>query len=102
MPLPYFHQCIITPAGIGACAHRGAGRSAAAKLAVVGQAEAAAAEALLKRMSAAKINSIFTHLRKLAQHPLLVRASYTDAKVAELARLAHQKCASSLEYPTNL
>jgi len=60
---------------------------------VVGQAEAAAAEDLLKRMSAAKVNSIFTHLRKLAQHPLLVRSTYTDAKVAELARLAHQKCA---------
>ena len=29
-----------------------------------------------------------------AQHPLLVRSTYTDAKVAELARLAHQKCAS--------
>ena len=28
-----------------------------------------------------------------AQHPLLVRSTYTDAKVAELARLAHQKCA---------
>jgi SWI/SNF-related matrix-associated actin-dependent regulator 1 of chromatin subfamily A len=75
------------------------GRSAAAKLAVVGEAEAAAAEALLKRMSAAKVNSIFTHLRKLAQHPLLVRASYTDAKVAELARLAHQKCVSNLVAP---
>jgi len=60
---------------------------------VVGRAEAAAAEDLLKRMSAAKVNSIFTHLRKLAQHPLLVRSTYTDAKVAELARLAHQKCA---------
>ena len=47
-------------------------------------------------MSAAKINSIFTHLRKLAQHPLLVRSSYTDAKVAELARLAHQKCAPDI------
>ena len=43
------------------------GKAAAAKLAAVGQAEAAAAEDLLKRMSAAKVNSVFTHLRKLAQ-----------------------------------
>ena len=37
---------------------------------------------------ALQVNNIFTHLRKVAQHPLLVRSSFKDSMVAAMARIA--------------
>lgn len=48
----------------------------------------AAVERFLKSVGAKKINHMFTHLRKIAQHPLLIRHHYDDAKVEEIARKA--------------
>ena len=31
---------------------------------------------------------MFTHLRKIAQHPLLIRANYTDEAVEDIAAKA--------------
>ena len=39
--------------------------------------------------------NVFTHLRKIAQHPLLVRRLFSDERVTEMAKLAHARCASS-------
>jgi SWI/SNF-related matrix-associated actin-dependent regulator 1 of chromatin subfamily A len=47
-------------------------------------------EKLIRTLGAKKINHMFTHLRKIAQHPLLVRASYTDDRVAEIAHKAFE------------
>lgn len=41
------------------------------------------------------MNNIFTHLRKVAQHPLLVRSSFKDSMVAAMARIAASRCALS-------
>ncbi|KAK9819591.1 hypothetical protein WJX72_000080 [[Myrmecia] bisecta] len=49
------------------------------------------AERWIKRLGKQKINNMFTHLRKIAQHPLLVRHAFSDARVAEMARLAHAR-----------
>jgi SWI/SNF-related matrix-associated actin-dependent regulator 1 of chromatin subfamily A len=48
----------------------------------------ASAQALLAKLGSSRISNIFTHLRKIAQHPLLVRNHYTDEKVAEMAAIA--------------
>ena len=47
-----------------------------------------AVEKFMKTLGAKKINHMFTHLRKIAQHPLLVRHNYDDAKVEEIASKA--------------
>jgi len=49
-----------------------------------------AVEKFMKNIGSKKINHMFTHLRKVAQHPLLVRHHYDDAKVAEIAAKAFQ------------
>lgn len=49
-----------------------------------------ALEKFMKTLGAKKINHMFTHLRKIAQHPLLVRHNYDDAKVEEIATKAFQ------------
>ncbi len=38
-------------------------------------------EMLLAKLGSQRVNNIFTHLRKVAQHPLLVRNLYTDEQV---------------------
>lgn len=48
----------------------------------------AAVERFFKMLGAKKINHMFTHLRKIAQHPLLIRHHYDDAKVEEIAKKA--------------
>jgi hypothetical protein len=40
-----------------------------------------AVEAAVSRLSSSRVSNIFTHLRKVAQHPLLIRARYTDEQV---------------------
>lgn len=52
---------------------------------------ASAAGGTLDGVSQKKISHIFTHLRKVANHPLLVRHRFTDAKVAEMTALAHKR-----------
>ncbi|KAG7672532.1 hypothetical protein KSW81_001494 [Nannochloris sp. 'desiccata'] len=49
-----------------------------------------AVEKFMKNLGTKKINHMFTHLRKVAQHPLLVRHHYDDAKVEEIAAKAFQ------------
>jgi hypothetical protein len=48
----------------------------------------AAAGAAVTKLGARKIGHLFSHLRKLAQHPLLVRARYSDQDVAQIAQTA--------------
>jgi hypothetical protein len=48
----------------------------------------AVAGAAITKLGARKIGHLFSHLRKLAQHPLLVRARYSDQDVAEIAQTA--------------
>jgi hypothetical protein len=52
--------------------------------------------ALVKQLGRQKINNIFTHLRKIAQHPLLVRALYSDQRVRSIAKVAKARCAASV------
>jgi SWI/SNF-related matrix-associated actin-dependent regulator 1 of chromatin subfamily A len=49
-----------------------------------------AVEKFMKNLGSKKINHMFTHLRKVAQHPLLVRHHYDDAKVEAIAAKAFQ------------
>ena len=63
-----------------------AGRKPAAAVDSNGGEEAASAAAspqqqLVVRLGNSRVNNIFTHLRKLALHPLLVRQRYTDEQV---------------------
>lgn len=44
-----------------------------------------------KSVGARRISHIFSHLRKIAQHPLLVRSHFDDARVEEVARAAHER-----------
>lgn len=65
---------------------------------ITGKAAAAAAdrsnkgvEKFLRTLGAKKISHMFTHLRKIAQHPLLVRSNYSDDQVALIARVAYER-----------
>jgi SWI/SNF-related matrix-associated actin-dependent regulator of chromatin subfamily A containing DEAD/H box 1 len=49
------------------------------------------AAALLPALGAQKIGNTFVHLRKIAQHPLLVRSLYTDSTLQEVAAIAHKR-----------
>ncbi|GAB4819342.1 hypothetical protein N2152v2_006388 [Parachlorella kessleri] len=62
---------------------------------ITGKAAAAAAdtsekgvEKFLRTLGAKKISHMFTHLRKIAQHPLLIRYHFTDDMVKEIAAKA--------------
>ncbi|RMZ56744.1 hypothetical protein APUTEX25_002833, partial [Auxenochlorella protothecoides] len=59
--------------------------------AISADAGAAGIEKWCKSVGARKISHIFSHLRKIAQHPLLVRHHYDDARVEEIAALAHER-----------
>ena len=66
---------------------------------ITGKAAAAAAdrsnkgvEKFLRTLGAKKISHMFTHLRKIAQHPLLVRSHYGEDVVARIAKMAHDRC----------
>eukprot|EP00798_Chlamydomonas_sp_ICE-L_P032246 gene32246-16812_t len=52
------------------------------------EAEAAKGTQTVTKLSSSRVNNIFTHLRKVAQHPLLVRNRYTDEDVYEMAQVA--------------
>lgn len=38
-------------------------------------------EAMVSKLGSQRVSHIFTHLRKVSQHPLLVRAKYSDQQV---------------------
>ena len=46
---------------------------------------------MVKHLGKQQANSLFTHLRKIAQHPLLVRNLFTAAQVQSLVKIAHQR-----------
>ena len=48
---------------------------------------------MVKQLGKQRVNNLFTHLRKIAQHPLLVRNLYTEAQVGRLVTIAHQRWA---------
>ena len=48
-------------------------------------------QAMVKQLGKQRVNNLFTHLRKIAQHPLLVRNLFTDAQVQHLVRIAHHR-----------
>ncbi|MEW5304870.1 MAG: hypothetical protein WDW36_007450 [Sanguina aurantia] len=49
-------------------------------------------ESVLKRLGgASQANNIFTHLRKVSMHPLLVRSRYTDLQLEAIVRIAAAK-----------
>ena len=50
---------------------------------------------MVKQLGKQRVNNLFTHLRKIAQHPLLVRNLYTEAQVERLVTIAHQRWVSS-------
>lgn len=52
-----------------------------------------AGQAMVKQLGKQRVNNLFTHLRKIAQHPLLVRNLYTEAQVGRLVTIAHQRWA---------
>lgn len=51
----------------------------------------AAAKKLVRKLGKQKVANLFTHLRKIAQHPLLVRRLFSDEAVAQMASLAHAR-----------
>eukprot|EP00798_Chlamydomonas_sp_ICE-L_P009154 gene9154-16279_t len=53
----------------------------------------------LTKLSSQRVNNIFTHLRKVAQHPLLVRNRYTDEQVYEMAEIASSSALYAATYP---
>lgn len=64
---------------------------------ITGKAAAAAAdtsekgvEKFLRSLGAKKISHMFTHLRKIAQHPLLIRYNFTDDMVKDIAAKAYE------------
>jgi hypothetical protein len=46
------------------------------------------AASLVAKLGSQRINNIFTHLRKLCQHPLLIRQHFSDEIVSEMAEIA--------------
>lgn len=50
-----------------------------------------AGQAVVKQLGKQRVNNLFTYLRKIAQHPLLVRNLYTDSQVERLVTIAHQR-----------
>ena len=58
-----------------------------------------AGQALVKQLGKQRINNLFSHLRKIAQHPLLVRNLFTEAQVERLVTIAHQRWVSNACWP---
>jgi hypothetical protein len=52
---------------------------------------------MVSKLGSQRINNIFTHLRKICQHPLLVRHHFSDTKVRGReeggAELRERECA---------
>lgn len=52
---------------------------------------AAAAAKVVRGLGNIRAKNTFAHLRKIAQHPLLVRRLFTDRHVDVIAKLAHAR-----------
>ncbi len=65
--------------------------SSGGKATASGRADARGGAAPALALNAKKVSNIFVHLRKIAQHPMLVRSAYSDALVEEIAALAHKR-----------
>lgn len=50
------------------------------------------ADRLTKKLGKQGVNSLFTDLRKIAQHPLLMRRVFSDDRVLQMAKIAHPRC----------
>ncbi|KAL3132188.1 hypothetical protein ABBQ32_008788 [Trebouxia sp. C0010 RCD-2024] len=57
----------------------------------LGRKAGSAGQAVVKQLGKQRVNNLFTHLRKIAQHPLLVRNLYTEAQVERLVTIAHRR-----------
>ena len=51
------------------------------------------------RLTSTKVKALFVHLRKIANHPLLVRERYGDAEVAEIVDVCHRRGVFGHEAP---
>ncbi len=60
-----------------------------------GGAGAAAAAKVVRKLGKAKVANMFAHMRKIAQHPLLVRSHFSDKQVVAIAKLAYARLASA-------
>ncbi|KAK9838506.1 hypothetical protein WJX81_003780 [Elliptochloris bilobata] len=52
---------------------------------------AAAAAKIMRKLGKAKAANMFAHMRKIAQHPLLVRRVFSDKQVVAIAKLAYAR-----------
>ncbi len=59
----------------------------------------AAAKKLVRVLGKQRVANMFTHLRKIAQHPLLVRRLFGDEVVAKMAGLAHARYTPTFVLP---
>ena len=50
------------------------------------------ANRLTKKLGKQGVNSLFTDLRKIAQHPLLMRRVFSNDRVLQMAKIAHHRC----------
>ena len=48
-------------------------------------------KALVKQLGAKRVGNMFVQLRKIAQHPLLVRHQFDDERLKQMARLLHRR-----------
>lgn len=46
----------------------------------------------LKVLGAKKTSNIFVQLRKVAQHPLLLRSLYSDATIVTMSTICRRRC----------
>ena len=86
-----FHCKSATPLPLCAMLLPGTVRSE--MFACAGKAKKAAhsGQGVLKQLGKQRVSNLFTHLRKIAQHPLLVRNLFTDAQVQRLVMIAYNR-----------
>ena len=60
---------------------------------------AAAAAKVMRKLGKAKAANMFAHMRKIAQHPLLVRRLFTDKQVVAIAKLAFNRSEPGRTFP---
>lgn len=95
------HQCVVCVPEVSVavchasflpcCASVHLLRLAWVNIAGLGKKAGSAGQAVVKQLGKQRVNNLFTHLRKIAQHPLLVRNLYTEAQVERLVTVAHRR-----------
>ena len=48
----------------------------------------------MRKLGKAKVANMFAHMRKIAQHPLLVRSLFSDKQIVAIAKLAYARWVS--------